>query len=299
MKPIKLQTFFESCHVVLYSKEMSFSILFYYASLHCLFEYIMTRQLYEYATLSLSLIRFSYPPCRHYGLKKTPWSESASELQRPSDRCHYGLQKWKIAGFIILMECIARIVQLVLKLKKGDSYSHILFIKLNSVALVRERTIPTDWRPLVGEVSAIVCGERHVVSVTDPYGRILGFLDRSRYFFFQVAPQLYSRGWVDPVPDSLLLRKSSSAGNITWTSGSVARNSDHWTTGAVYFLLHNIYKLSSNLTGNTIHLRCVARNSDHLTTEAVYFLLHNIYKFSSYLTGSIIHLRSVARISDH
>jgi CBS-domain-containing membrane protein len=34
----------------------------------------------------------------------------------------------------------------------------------------------------------------HVVSVTDPYGRILGFLDRSCYFFFQVAPQLYSRG---------------------------------------------------------------------------------------------------------
>jgi hypothetical protein len=34
----------------------------------------------------------------------------------------------------------------------------------------------------------------HVVSVTDPYGRILGFLDRSRYFFFLVAPQLYSRG---------------------------------------------------------------------------------------------------------
>jgi hypothetical protein len=33
-----------------------------------------------------------------------------------------------------------------------------------------------------------------VVSVTDPYGRILGFLDRSRYFFFQVAPQLYLRG---------------------------------------------------------------------------------------------------------
>jgi hypothetical protein len=29
-----------------------------------------------------------------------------------------------------------------------------------------------------------------VVSVTDPYGRILGFLDRSHYFFFQVAPQL-------------------------------------------------------------------------------------------------------------
>jgi hypothetical protein len=31
-----------------------------------------------------------------------------------------------------------------------------------------------------------------VVSVTDPYGRILRFLDRSRYYFFQVVPQLYS-----------------------------------------------------------------------------------------------------------
>jgi hypothetical protein len=46
----------------------------------------------------------------------------------------------------------------------------------------------------------------------DSYGRILCFLDRSRYFFFQVAPQLYSRGWEDPVPDPLLLRKSGSAG---------------------------------------------------------------------------------------
>jgi hypothetical protein len=67
----------------------------------------------------------------------------------------------------------------------------------------------------------------HVVSVTEPYVHILGFLDRSRYFFFQVAPHLYSRGWVDPVPDPLLLRKSGSIGNRTRTSGSVARNSGH------------------------------------------------------------------------
>jgi hypothetical protein len=33
-----------------------------------------------------------------------------------------------------------------------------------------------------------------VVSATDPYGSNFDFLDRSRYFFFQVAPQLYSRG---------------------------------------------------------------------------------------------------------
>jgi hypothetical protein len=72
-----------------------------------------------------------------------------------------------------------------------------------------------------------------VVSATDSYGRILAFLDRSRYFFFQVAPQLYSRGCVDTVPDPLLLRKSGSAGNLTWTSGSVARNPDHYTAEAV------------------------------------------------------------------
>jgi hypothetical protein len=66
--------------------------------------------------------------------------------------------------------------------------------------------------------------------------RTLGFLDRSRYIFFQAAPQLYSRGSVDPVLDPLLLRKSGSAGNRIQTSGSVARNSDHYTTEAVYFL---------------------------------------------------------------
>jgi hypothetical protein len=94
---------------------------------------------------------------------------------------------------------------------------------------VRERTIPTERPPLVGEVSTNFFADRgsHVVSVMDPYGRILDFLDRSRYVFFQVSPQLYSRGWVDPVPDSLLLRKSGSAGNRTRASGSVGRNSDH------------------------------------------------------------------------
>jgi hypothetical protein len=65
-----------------------------------------------------------------------------------------------------------------------------------------------------------------VVSATDRYGGILGFLDRSRYFFLQVAPEMYSRRWVDPVPDPLLLRKSGNAGNRARTSGSVARNSD-------------------------------------------------------------------------
>jgi hypothetical protein len=47
---------------------------------------------------------------------------------------------------------------------------------------VRERTIPTERPPLLGEVVANFFADKgcHVVSVTDPYGRILGFLDRSR-----------------------------------------------------------------------------------------------------------------------
>jgi hypothetical protein len=79
----------------------------------------------------------------------------------------------------------------------------------NSVTWFRERTIPTEQPPLVGEVGANFYDRGcHVVSVTDSCGRILGFLDRSHYFFFQVAPQLHSRGWVS-VPDPLLLKNAS------------------------------------------------------------------------------------------
>jgi hypothetical protein len=48
---------------------------------------------------------------------------------------------------------------------------------------VRERTTPTERPPLVGEVFADFADRGcHVVSMTDPYGHVLGFLDRSRYF---------------------------------------------------------------------------------------------------------------------
>jgi hypothetical protein len=63
------------------------------------------------------------------------------------------------------------------------------------------------------------------VGATNPYGHILGFLDRSHYYFFQEAPQLDSWGWEDPAPDPSLLWKSGSTGNRTRTSGSVAWNS--------------------------------------------------------------------------
>jgi hypothetical protein len=53
---------------------------------------------------------------------------------------------------------------------------------------------PRDRRLSMKLVPAFAVRGCHVISVTDPYGFILGFLDRSRYFFFQLAPQLYSRG---------------------------------------------------------------------------------------------------------
>jgi hypothetical protein len=58
---------------------------------------------------------------------------------------------------------------------------------------------PSDRRLSPKLVPTFVDKECRVVNATDPQGRILGFLDRSRYYFFQVAPQLYSRGWVGPV----------------------------------------------------------------------------------------------------
>jgi hypothetical protein len=67
-------------------------------------------------------------------------------------------------------------------------------IETNSVALARERTTPSKRPPRVGEVPANCCGYRLLRRQHNgSLGRNLGFLDRSRYFFFQVAPQLYSR----------------------------------------------------------------------------------------------------------
>jgi hypothetical protein len=100
----------------------------------------------------------------------------------------------------------------------------------------------TSYRRLSAKLVPTFAGRGcHVVSVTDPCGRILGFLDLSRYFSFQVAPQLYSRGWVDPVPDPIIFRKSGSAGNRTATSGSVARNCDLGPLSCWDYQAHGAY----------------------------------------------------------
>jgi hypothetical protein len=57
-----------------------------------------------------------------------------------------------------------------------------LYLCLTDQALLHE----DEWWS--GRIDLRFHRECHVVSVTVPYGSILGFLDRSRYFFFQVAP---------------------------------------------------------------------------------------------------------------
>jgi hypothetical protein len=78
---------------------------------------------------------------------------------------------------------------------------------------------PSDRRLSAKLLSIFADGGCRVVRATDPHACILGFIDRSCYYFFQVAPQLYSQSWVDSVPDPLL-RTFDSAGNRSrnlWT----------------------------------------------------------------------------------
>jgi hypothetical protein len=91
----------------------------------------------------------------------------------------------------------------------------------NSVAWVRERTIPSDRRLSAKWLLTFADRGCHVASVTDPYVRILGFLDRSRYFSINCT---HEAEWT---PFQTHSEKSGSGGNRIRASGSVLKNSDH------------------------------------------------------------------------
>jgi hypothetical protein len=65
------------------------------------------------------------------------------------------------------------------------------------VALVRKRTIPTERPPLVGEVSANLLPVEGVAWSAQriPTAVNLRFLDRSRYFFFQLLKCPHEAEW--------------------------------------------------------------------------------------------------------
>jgi hypothetical protein len=127
-----------------------------------------------------------------------------------------------------------------------------------------------------------------VASVTDPLSRILGFLDRSHYYFLQVAPQLYSRGWVDPVPDPLLLRKSRSAGNRTrdlWICSQGLLLPDHIGSPGIHYvhLRTATNKLTNSMERSTTREATIVRPLDSFP------VFHGTRRFNTQFTR-VLHL---------
>jgi hypothetical protein len=77
----------------------------------------------------------------------------------------------------------------------------------------------------------------------------LSFLDRSRYFIIQVAPQLSSGGRVDPVPNPMLRRKTV-PGIEPETSATVGTHIyifySHWDVGGSHSIGYGICHVSSS-----------------------------------------------------
>jgi hypothetical protein len=63
-----------------------------------------------------------------------------------------------------------------------------------------------------------------MISEMDPYSCILAFLNWSCYYSLQVAPQLYSQGWVGPVSDPPFSESLVVLGIETGTSESESIN---------------------------------------------------------------------------
>jgi hypothetical protein len=113
------------------------------------------------------------------------------------------------------------------------SIIQVIQTKTNSVAL-SPRANYTDW-------STATCRRNLVPTFVDravsrdqrggsPTVVNLSFLDRCRYFSFKWLLIYSHKGWVDPVPDPLLLRKSGSARNRTrdlWVSSQKLWLLDH------------------------------------------------------------------------
>jgi hypothetical protein len=109
-------------------------------------------------------------------------------------------------------------------------FAHMHKQTTNAVALSPQANY-TDWATAICRRNLVPTFVDRGVSHGQRGGSLtvinLSFLDQSRYFSFKQLLIYSYKGWVDPVPDLLLLRKFGSAGNRTRTSGLAARNSDH------------------------------------------------------------------------
>src|SRR5215468_7523881 len=105
-----------------------------------------------------------------------------------------------------------------------------IIIKKNSVAVVRERTIPTERPPPVGEVSANLwrIEGSHVVSATGPHGRKSLFSRPESLLFHSSSSSVDLTRLSGPRSRPTTTQKNLAAPGIEpETSASVARNSDH------------------------------------------------------------------------
>jgi hypothetical protein len=143
-----------------------------------------------------------------------------------------GVRKWKIfIHFIGSQTCRLRDCSIIsttsYRVRRSKHITTNYFLSVTEEERERkEKGLQTPW-PLVLQANytewATANGRRILVptfaerrvsrgrSHGTPTAVNLSFLDRSRYFSFQADPLLSSRGWVDHVPDKLLLRKSDSA----------------------------------------------------------------------------------------
>jgi hypothetical protein len=96
-----------------------------------------------------------------------------------------------------------------------------------------------------------------VVSATDPPGHYFGFLDRSRYFFIQVAPQLSTLLGVSKESVSKVMSAYTNhekTVSVKWNSGrkSILTERDHRTVRRI--VLKNHRTTATQVTDVNTHL---------------------------------------------
>jgi hypothetical protein len=97
--------------------------------------------------------------------------------------------------------------------------------KLNCVALSASELYRPSDRHLSAKLMPTLADRRSAKRI--PTAVNLGFLDTEPLLFHWISYSLYSRGWVDPVPDPVLLRKSFNAGNRIWICSQELWPLDH------------------------------------------------------------------------
>jgi hypothetical protein len=90
---------------------------------------------------------------------------------------------------------------------------HLYSVVFSSLAKYTDRS--SDRRRSAKLVPTLADRGCHVVSATTPSDHNFDFLDPEPLLFLPSSSSICSWGWVDTVPEPLLLRKSGNAGNRT------------------------------------------------------------------------------------